>query len=87
MEQAPAKAKSRSRPVSIARCTTPMSPRPSSDLISKPGMRKSFRAREDDGGIAALMGEPLQVRLTFRAALDMLFDRGVRPITERVGAE
>ena len=38
-------------------------------------------------GSGRAMGEPLQDRLTFRAALDMLLDGGVSPITERVGAE
>ncbi len=49
--------------------------------------RQSLRARQDGYGIGATMGEPLQERLTIRAALDMLLDGGVCRITERVGAE
>ncbi len=49
--------------------------------------RPWLRGRHDDFGIAAPMGEPLQDRLTFRAALDMLFDGGVSPLTERIGAK
>ena len=50
-------------------------------------VRESFRARQDDCGIGVPMGEPLQDRLAFRAALDVLLDGGVRPITDGVGAE